>query len=142
MGEDRVRILSMVADGKISVAEGEKLLTAIEDGGASDGAAATATAVTKRTGPLKFLRVTVNSQNGDNVNVKVPLALLRAGMKLTSLIPPQAMEKVNASMQEQGINFDLNSMKQEDIEAIIESLADMEVNVDSANGDTVKVFCE
>ena len=85
--------------------------------------------------------VKVDSVNNDKVDVKVPLALLRTGLKLTSLIPPQAMEQINTSMSEAGMSFDLNNIKPEDIEDIIESLREMEVNVNAANGDTIRVFC-
>ncbi len=39
------------------------------------------------------------------------------------------------------MSFDLNNLKQEDLEEIVENLREMEVNVHSANGDTVRVFC-
>lgn len=142
MNEERARILNMVAAGKLTVEEAEQLLDALGD--TSGGAATTeqpSRAVAKR-GLPKYLRVKVVSTEGDNVNVRVPLNLVRAGMKLTSLIPPQAMEKINSSMAEQGLNFDLTSMKPEDLDALLEGLADMEVNVDSKNGDNVRVYCE
>jgi dissimilatory sulfite reductase (desulfoviridin) alpha/beta subunit len=44
-------------------------------------------------------------------------------------------------MTEAGMSFDLNNIKPEDIEDIIESLREMEVNVNSANGDKIRVFC-
>ncbi len=77
----------------------------------------------------------------DTVDVKVPLALLRAGLKLTSLIPPQAMDQINESMELKGMSIDFNNIKPEDIEDIIESLREMEVNVVSGDGDNVRVFC-
>ncbi len=77
----------------------------------------------------------------DTVDVKVPLALLRTGLKLTSLIPPQAMDQINESMGEAGMSIDFNNLKPEDIEDLIESLREMEVNVKSSSGDNVRVFC-
>ena len=77
----------------------------------------------------------------DTVDVKVPLALLRTGLKLTSLIPPQAMEQINESMASSGMTIDFNSLKPEDLEDIIDSLGEMEVNIKSADGDNVRVFC-
>ena len=90
-------------------------------------------------GTPKFMYVKVTGK--DQVDVKVPLALLRTGLKLTSLIPPQAMEQINSSMSEAGMSFDLNNIKPEDIEDIIQSLREMEVNVVSKDGDNIRVFC-
>jgi hypothetical protein len=84
--------------------------------------------------------VKVVSVKGDNVNVKIPLSLVRAGLKLTSLIPPHAADQINKSMAEKGMSFDLASMKPEDLEDVVESLREMEINVDSNNGDTVRVY--
>ncbi len=85
--------------------------------------------------------VKVVSMKGDNVNVKIPLSLVRAGLKLTSLIPPQAMDQINKSMSEHGMSMDFSSMKAEDVEDLIAALREMEINVDSADGDNVRVYC-
>ena len=132
-----MRILDMVAKGKISVEEAEALLTALERG---DATAVPVNGVTSKTLP-KFIYVKVTSATDDNVDVKVPLSLIRAGMRLTSLIPPQAMNHINDSMAEHGVSIDLNNLQKEDIEVLIESLVEMEVNVDSKNGDKVRVYC-
>jgi hypothetical protein len=55
--------------------------------------------------------VKVESLKGDNVNVKIPLSLVRAGLKLTSLIPQQAQDQINRTMAEKGMEFDLSSFK-------------------------------
>ncbi len=119
--------------------EAERLLDAVEPD------SATAAAADKPGGPLplpKFLYVKVLSTDGDNVDVRVPLSLVRAGLKLTSLIPPQAMDQIDESMSEHGMSIDFQNLKPEDIEELTESLREMEVNVDSANGDTIRVWCE
>ena len=85
--------------------------------------------------------VKVLSAKGDNVNVKVPLSLVRAGLKLTSFIPQPAMEQINKSMGDQGLSIDLLNFKAEDLEELIEALREMEVNVDAVNGDNVRVYC-
>lgn len=145
MNEDRKRILGMLAEGKITADEAEMLLDSI--GTESDEPApAPSPSAEWPTGPSatgtpKFLYVKVDSVNNDKVDVKVPLALLRTGLKLTSLIPPQAMEQINTSMSDAGISFDLNNIKPEDIEDIIQNLREMEVNVSSKDGDKIRVFC-
>jgi len=147
MNEDRKRILGMLAEGKITADEADMLLDSI--GADTDPAQPVPTPPPSAdwpTGPSasgtpKFMYVKVDSVNNDKVDVKVPLALLRTGLKLTSLIPPQAMEQINTSMSDAGMSFDLNNIKPEDIEDIIQSLREMEVNVNAANGDTIRVFC-
>lgn len=140
MGEERTRILSLVAEGKITADEAARLLDALDSGGTPTAVAESPTR-TGSAGAPKFMYVKVVSQEGDNVNVKIPLGLVRAGLKLTSLIPPQAMEQINKQMAASGMAIDFANLKQEDIEELIESLREMEINVDSKNGDNVRVYC-
>jgi hypothetical protein len=144
MSEDRIRILNMLAEGKITAGEAERLLDAI--GTHAGAAAAAGPAITGDPGPLiealpKYLYVKVNAANGDNVDVKIPIALVRSGLKLTSLIPPQAMDQINDSMSDHGMSVDFNNLKPEDIDELVEALREMEVNVDATNGDKVRVYC-
>jgi hypothetical protein len=139
MSEERNRILDLLAAGKITAEEAGRLLDAVGSGAAQ---AASAPAAPKSVpGELpKFMYVKVISTKGDNVNVKIPLSLVRAGLKLTSLIPPQAMEQIDKSMAEKGMSIDLKNLKPEDLEDLIESLREMEISVDAANGDNVRVY--
>jgi hypothetical protein len=154
MSEDRSRILNMLAEGKISAEEAERLLDAL-DSRAAGGTTASAPddprvsaprdAIKGDPGPLidalpKYLYVKVNAVNGDNVDVKIPIALVRSGLKLTSLIPAQAMDQINESMSEHGMSIDFSNLKPEDIDDLIAALREMEVSVDSANGDKVRVY--
>jgi len=151
MTEERDRILDLLAAGKITAEEAGRLLDAVDGrpaasgAGAAEGAGATtasapSTGKTATVAPPKFLYVKVLSTKGDNVNVKIPLSLVRAGLKLTSLIPPQAMDQIDKTMSEKGMSFDLKNLKPEDLEEIIESLREMEIDVDAANGDNVRVY--
>ncbi|MDP2183116.1 MAG: hypothetical protein Q8K99_11175 [Actinomycetota bacterium] len=144
MSEDRTRILGMLAEGKITAVEAETLLDALQTPAEETAASSTSASADWPTGPApsgtpKFMYVKVTGK--DTVDVKVPLGLLRAGLKLTSLIPPQAMDQINESMSDHGMSIDFNNFKPEDIEDIIESLREMEVNVQSGDGDNIRVFC-
>jgi hypothetical protein len=143
MSEDRSRILSMLAAGKITPDEAERLLDALA---ASATAGPAGPGITGDPAPLiaalpKYLYVQVSGSTGDNVNVKIPVALVRSGLKLTSLIPDQAMDQINKSMSEHGMSVDLSNLKPEDIDELVESLREMEINVDGKNGDVVRVYC-
>ena len=145
--ENRKKILEMLAEKKISVDDAYRLLSVIDSTEGGQGS----TSKAETTGKIKpkYLRVTVlpdpeheHSQNVDRVNVRVPMSLIRAGIKLTSLIPSEARDKVNGALRDKGIDFDMRNIKSEDIETLIESLSELEVDVVSAKGEKVKVFVE
>lgn len=150
MSEDRARILNMLAEGKINAEEAERLLDALDTRAGEATATAAAGAPSAIKGdptPLlnalpKFLYVQVDGDKGEKVNVKVPLALVRSGLKLTSLIPPQAMDQINSELSEKGISIDFTNFKPEDIDELIEALREMEVSVDGDKGEKVRVYCE
>jgi hypothetical protein len=148
MSEDRARILNLLADGKITADEAERLLDALgprpaETPGPFGGTSAIKGDPTPLLDALpKYLYVNVQGDKGEKVNVKVPLALVRSGLKLTSLIPPQAMEQINTELADKGITIDFTNLKPEDIDELIEALREMEVSVDGANGEKVRVYAE
>jgi membrane peptidoglycan carboxypeptidase len=128
MNEHRREILQMLSEGKITADEAERLLAALD----------------KEEGPQKrpkFLRVAVENEDETKVNVRVPMQLLRAGVRLASLIPPQARARVDEAMRERGVTLDLAQIKPENLEALIDQLGEMTVDVD--NDDVrVRVYCE
>lgn len=126
----------MLKQGKISVTEAEELLEAV--GGQTAESAQPAQSAPK--GKPKFMRVLV-VDGAEQVDVRIPLQLLRAGIKLGALIPNDAKGKVSSALGEKGINLDLANVKPEDVEALIEGLADMSVNVQDG-AEQVRVFCE
>ncbi len=144
MSENRTRILEMLAENKITVDEAERLLAVAGNDEKKETAYAPANTTNHKV--PKFLRVVVEPGPGqggedvDKVNVRVPMNLIRAGMKLTSLIPPQASDKMTEAMREKGVDFDLRNMKPEDLEDLINALSDLEVDVDGKT--KVRVFAE
>jgi hypothetical protein len=147
MAETQKKVLEMLAQNKITTEEAYRLLGAINSG--EEERQAPPGDEPRTAARPRYLRVTVQPNpdspeagNFDRVNVRIPLGLIRAGMKLTSLIPPHAYEKVNGALQEKGVNFDLRSIKTEDLEDIIEALGDMQIDVEGGRGERVKVFAE
>ncbi len=142
MNEDRKRILSMLADGKITADEAERLLDAMSRP-AVNGAAPSPSPPSN--GGPKYFRVEVDANEpGDGptkVNVRIPMRLLRAGVRLSALIPPRARDEVNAAMAKQGIPFDLSQIRPENLEELIEQLSDFTVDVDNERA-KVRVYCE
>jgi hypothetical protein len=141
MNEQRRQILEMLAEGKITADEAERLIAALED------QAPESAAVEPRTKPPKYMRVVMSSEDNfggtgpGRVNVRIPLQLLRAGVRLTSLIPPQALGRANEELQKSGIPIDLTQLKPQDLEELIEHLGDVSVDVDQPDA-KVQVFCE
>jgi hypothetical protein len=85
--------------------------------------------------------VAIEADDATRVNVRVPMALLRAGVRLSTLIPPAAREQVNAELARHGAPFDIGALKPENLEALIAHLSDLTVDVDSHDA-KVRVFCE
>ncbi len=149
MSEHRHQILQMLAEGKVSADEAERLIAAAEEPAGTKFADQSFGAAGKSR--PKYLRVVVDSEDDGGhggptkVNVRVPMQLLRAGVKLASLLPAQALNRANHAMQEQGIPIDLSQIKPENLEELVEHLSDLTVDVDQKDASTkvkVRVFCE
>jgi len=141
MNEQRRQILQMLAEGKITADEAERLINALEreQPELPPGAAS-------RPKPRpKYLRVVVVDNSGDDgpsrVNVRVPLQLLRAGVRLTSIIPPQALTMINAKLSKSGVPIDLSELKPQQLEELIDQLDEVSIDVDDPDS-KVQVFCE
>ena len=146
MSENQKKILEMLANKKISVDEAYRLLNALKT--EADGSAGAEEAGTTGKPKPKYLRVSVQPGSGhehdddvERVNVRVPVSLIRSGMKLSSLLPPEAKDKVTGALHETGIDLDMRNLKPDDLETIIEALNDLEVDVVSRK-EVVKVFVE
>jgi hypothetical protein len=142
MNDDRRRILGMLAEGKLTADEAERLLDAMGREPAPLSAPVTTVGGNR---PPKYFRVEVDAkepgEGQTKVNVRVPMQLLRAGVRLSALIPPQARDEVNRAMAREGIPFDINQIKPENLDDLIEHLGDFKVDVDSADA-KVRVYCE
>jgi hypothetical protein len=133
MSEDRLRILKMVEDKKITAEEAAKLLAAM-DSPASQGKA-------------HWLKVRVFDRGSDKpkVRVTVPLSILKIagklGGKFSVMMPDEAKEQLEAK----GIKLDAESL--EDIEKLFDQLAvngryqlvDVE---DDEDGERVEVYID
>lgn len=137
MNEERKKVLEMLAEGKISVDEAERLLEALKKKGTESSPQ---TALTESLNDLpKYLFVKVDAADGDKVNIRVPLKLVKAGIKLQALLPQDAQDKINAKLNEKGLN--LEDFKAENFKDILDALAEFHVNVDDKKGDKVRIYC-
>jgi len=151
MSEGRRQILEMLAAGKINADQAERLLVALEpgNGSAQESSGAGETKAKKKP---KYLRVLVEADESmtglkggmTTVNVRVPMQLLRAGVRLAGLIPQQAHDQLDQALSSHGVPLTLSQIKPENLEELIDHLEDLTVDVDGKDGNTtkVKVFCE
>ncbi len=91
MSEERMRILQMLAEGKITAEEAEALLSAMVD---------EKVVHQPKKSSAQFLRVKVWEDGKDKVNVNIPLSLAKLAMKL---IPSEAKSRIN----EHNIDLDM-----------------------------------
>jgi hypothetical protein len=141
--EERRRILNLLAEGKLDAAAAENLLDAL----ASKPAVPPAAKGTELAVPdPKFLRVLVEGHTDEHgmgkVNVRVPFTLIRAGVRLAALLPIAVHEPINRALRENGVEIDISKIKPENLEDLVTHLRELAVDVEGANGETVRVFCE
>ena len=137
MDEDRLRILKMIEEGKLTAEEATELLKALGE----EDAAPRVTPVQPRRGKRQTLRVKVDEKDGDKVNINLPLGLVKvfAGNgKLEKLIPDSA----KAEMQGQGI--DISAFQIDEMIDLVErgELDEKIVDVRTEDGTVVEIYVE
>lgn len=143
MNEQRRQILQMLAEGKITADEAERLIDAL----ARQEPESPPGAPPRPKRRPKYLRVVMNAADGSGgdgvfrINVRVPLQLLRAGVRLATLVPPQALAKINTELGKSGVPIDLTELKPQHLEDLIEQLDEVSVDVDDPDTQ-IRVFCE
>ncbi len=146
MAPERHQILQMLAEGKITIEEAERLLALT--GGETAGESGPEDPPRAERRQPKYIRVVVEPRPetggdplGERVNVRVPIAIIRAGMKLTSLIPDKAAKQVNETLSSKGIDFDVRKLDEKSLGELIDALGDLEVDVNNAE-QHVRVYVE
>lgn len=127
MREEITRVLTMIQEGKIDSERGAELISVLQE----KEAALEPKKLNKYLD--KTLKIRVVSKENDNVNVNVPIKLVKAILKTGHSIAasiPQSEQYVK--------DLDINLL----IDAIENELDGNIVDIQSANGDTVKVTIE
>jgi len=129
MKDEISRVLTLVEEGKIDKEKASELITILQ------GKDQPELVTTKKEAPYgnKMLKIRVTSDEGDNVNVNLPINLVKAVLKVGTNIAEKIPE---AEKYVKDINVDLL------IEAIENELDGEIVNITSANGDKVFVVIE
>ncbi|MGE5379751.1 MAG: SHOCT-like domain-containing protein [Methylocystaceae bacterium] len=136
--EDRMKVLEMIEQGKITAADGLELLKALDETTTVSTSSAAGTAD-------RFLRVRVNGDKA-KVNVNIPLALIKVATKFvgvgTGFIPERAREEMN----KQGIDLsklDLDELVQLMDQGLVDGkLVDVEADDEKDGHVKVEVYVE
>lgn len=134
--DSQKKILEMLAEDKITVEEATALLSKLGEPDQSEEVPEETEEGAVRKKMPRYLRVIVDSADGDKVNVRVPLSLIKTGIKLSALVPGNAADHMSSH------GLDLSALSKLDGDELIAALNDMQVDVESSDGDTVKVFTE
>ena len=142
MGEEMRRVLDLVAQGKITVDEAHQLLAAIgAPAPALDGAAAEPVTGGDRPAP-RWVRINVHKPAREghrekDVNIRVPVSVMKGGMRLGALIATFAGEKAARRMRARGVDLDLSKINGDfsklngpDFDQFLKSLDDVNIEID------------
>ena len=131
--EDSRKVLEMLSEGKVSVQEAEQLLQAIAAG----------PGVHETKDEPRYFRILINKpahdgKKAENVNIKVPMTVVRGGLRLGALFPGMLGKK--KIQLDNGSELDLSKVTYSDLEAMIKDIGELTVDVD---GDAqVRIRCE
>jgi hypothetical protein len=136
MSVETKKVLEMLAEGKITSEDAERLLDKLAAGKETPESTAPENQESPTTAtPRKYLRILVNGE-GKDVNVRVPLSFVRTGVGLMAVLPPRVADKLNDK------GFDLSALKDLRGDELNEALNTLNVNIDSSDGKHVRIFCE
>lgn len=125
MREGLLKVLTMISKGNLEVEKGADLIEAMykkED-----------KALDNINYDRRMFRILVDSADGDNVKVNLPVVVITSILKATGKLPikTEEMEGIDLEMMTQAIISSLDN----------EMLGEI-VTVDSANGDKVRILIE
>jgi hypothetical protein len=151
MSDETRRVLDLLAQGKVTVDEADRLLHAVN----TMPPAADAPSPDRQTDrpATRWLRVNVHKPANEHhrekdVNIRVPIAVVKGGMRLGAIIATFAGEKAAQRMKARGIDLDLSKingdfskMNGEEFDTFLKSLDDTNIEIDDGKSQ-VRITCE
>jgi hypothetical protein len=141
--EERLKILEMLRDGVITVEEASELLRTIDEAKSEAKEEPDVKIITtKKTTnqKAKMLRISVDSAEGDVVNVNIPVSFLKAAIASGTI-----NNLYNKSFNVKGVDqevikdsLDINLL----IECVENDFVGNLVDIESGNGDVVRIYFE
>ena len=155
MSDERRRVLDLLAQGKITVDEADELLKTLGANATREAAGAppAGDAATDDPQRTRWVRINVHrlahdSRGEKDVNIRVPIAVVKGGMRLGAIIATFAGEKAAQRMKARGIdldiskiNDDLSKMNGAEFDAFLKSLDDTSIEIDDGKSQ-VRISCE
>ncbi len=138
MSEERKKVLEMLAAGKITADEAERLLDKLS-GAASNATPANeppTAAVGSATAKPKYLRIVVEKPGRDQVNVRVPISFIGSSRSLFAIMPKHVHER----LEEYGINA--STFSSMTVDELSQSMREINIDLDKGNGNKVRIYCE
>lgn len=125
MNEEIMRILKMVEEGKLNADKAKELIDALEQQNEQ--------MIVVKDYDNKMLKVNIESHEGDEVKIKLPVKVIKTIIKATGKLPMMSnnMDGINMDELMDIISNSLDSAVMGEI-----------VNISSAEGDEVKVLVE
>lgn len=129
--DEKMRILKMVEEGKISAEQAVELLNAVSAPDMENTGSPADLTPADSLYENRLLRIVVDSPQGDKVNVQLPVKIIRQVLKVTGKLP----------IQDEGMaDIDLEALTASVIECLDSETLGNIVDVQAADGTTVKVF--
>jgi hypothetical protein len=138
MSEERKKVLEMLAAGKITPDEAERLLDKLSGNASNATAGAEKPPAPAQQGNAKpkYLRIVVDQPGREQVNMRVPLSLVGSGRGLLAIMPKHVHER----LAEYGINA--GSFTTLTCDDLGQAIRELNVDVEKVGGKKVKIFCE
>src|SRR5262245_15878768 len=144
MSDETRRILDLLAQQKITVDEADPLLRAVARATDTDDRAAASAAATEPA-RARYFRINVHKtgregRRDQDVNLRVPIAILRSGLRLGTIIPG-LNDRMQARLRERGLDLDLGKVDANTIESLLKDLGELNIEVNEGQGH-VRITCE
>ncbi|MGD9604931.1 MAG: hypothetical protein AB7V00_02085 [Bacilli bacterium] len=139
MNEERMKILEMLANGIISATEANELLSTLDKSKMEINGKEIKEIQSIKKSNSKFLYVKIISSDGDKVNLKLPISLVKAALKSgngENLLGKIKINGVDNEFVKDAVDYEL-------IMQYIENDLDGNiVDIESADGDKVNIYIE
>lgn len=138
MSRERRKVLEMLAEGKISAEDAERILEKLTASSSDQTPPREKGEEGSSSGPKRqrFMRIVVERPGQDHVNIRIPLSFTRTGTRLLAVLPPRVSER----LAELGIDLSaLGGMNEEEWAEAVEST---NIDIEEGNGKKVRIFCE
>lgn len=144
MSAETKKVLEMLAAGKISSEDAERLLDKLS-GAAQPSQAGTESSQTTNTGGTagapgaarpRYVRIQIDRPGKDDIDMRVPLSSMRGGRHWMAFLPIRLADKLH----EYGLDFGvLENMNDEDFRRAMDR---MNVDIQSRSGKRVRIYAE